>query len=349
MTAGVDLTSRRLQVEDSFEAVNDYLYRLGHTDGLPVVPPTPERVARMLAGYRPDEVIAELPPQMAEATAEKIAINAVMAGCLPEYLPVVVAAVAAVADRRFNPHTVQATTNAATPLLLTNGPIRQKLEINCGHGALGPGRLSNATIGRALRLVMLNVGGSSPGVVSKSTLGQPGRYSLCLGENEEESPWDPLHVERGFPRETSAVTAICAAGTLNIFDNGSQTAEDLLRTVAGSLRSFGSNNVDLPGETCLILSPEHAAMLDDGGFSKHRLQEALFERTSIPVAEVSAGVVAKMRRKDRPEVNGVLYLTPSPREIIIIVAGGQGGQSAYVPTMGGHSWSVTKPIEEKGA
>ena len=351
MTRGVELTSRRLQVEDSFEAVNDPLYRLGHTDGLPVVPPTAERVERMLAGYSPQEVIAELPPQMAEATVEKIAINAVMAGCLPEYLPVVIAAVSAVADRRFNAPTVQATTNAAAVLLVINGPIRERLEINGGHGALGPGRRSNAAIGRALRLVLLNVGGSSPGAVSKSTLGSPGRYTMCLGENQEalpEASWEPLHVERGFPPDTSTVTAVCAAGTFNIFDNGSQTARDLLTTIVGSMRSLGSNNVDLQGETCLILCPEHAQMLAGGGLSKSQVREVLFEQTAIPVASVSTGVVAKMRRKDRPEVNGLLYLTPTPDEIILVVAGGEGGHSAWVPTMGGHSWSVTRPIDEKG-
>lgn len=341
--------SRRFQVEDSLEAVNDYLYGRGQTDGLPVYPPTPERVERMLTGTAraADEVVAELPVQMAEATVEKIAINAVMAGCLPEYLPVVIAAVEAVADIRFNPYTIQATTNPATPLLIVNGPIRHTLEINCGHGALGPGRRSNATIGRAVRLVMLNVGGSTPGRVSKSTLGQPGRYTMCLGENEEASPWEPLHVERGFPPERSTVTAVCASGTFNIFDNGSQTAQDMLTTFIGSLRSLGSNNVDAAGEMCLLFCPEHAQMMAQGGLSKAGLRAILYEQTAIPVADVSPGMVAKMRRKDRPEVNGHLYLTPVAEEIMIAVAGGAGPHSTWVPTLGGHSAAVTRSIEER--
>ncbi len=203
-----NLTSNIIEVDDSLEAANDWFCREKLSDGLPIVPPTPERVGRMLDGTRrdPEEVIGVIPPKWAPATIEKIAINAVMAGCLPEYLPVVVAAVEAICEPRFNLYGVQATTGYVGPALLVNGPVRKQLEINCDAGVFGPGYRANATIGRTIRLILITVGGGFPGDTDRSTFGWPGKYTMCFGENQEKSPWEPYHVEMGFKADESTVT-----------------------------------------------------------------------------------------------------------------------------------------------
>ncbi len=203
------LRSRRVELgadEDAVEAC----YSRGWTDGLPVVPPTPERVLRMLGGTRrdKDEVVAIVPPDLVECTVEKVAINAVMAGCLPEYLPVVLAAVAAACTDTFNIHGLLATTMSVGPMIVVNGPIRRRIGMNSGINAMGQGNRANASIGRALQLVVRNVGGGRPGGVDRATLGQPGKYTFCFAENEEDSPWEPLSVERGIAPGVSAVTLV---------------------------------------------------------------------------------------------------------------------------------------------
>src|SRR5438309_10040427 len=206
------------------------LFSRGVTDGLPVVPPTRRLVERAVAATGRDagELVARVPPNYGRATVEKIAVNAVMAGCRPEYLPVVIAAVEAVCDEAFDLHGVSATTNAPAPLIVVNGPIRRVLDINCGAGVFGPGWRANATIGRALRLVCVNVGGAIPGVVSMSTLAHPGRYTYCIGEHEEASPWESLAVEHGFARGHSTVAVLAADAPLGVYDQRSRVPEDLL-------------------------------------------------------------------------------------------------------------------------
>src|SRR6266446_8521381 len=213
------------------------LYARGVTDGLPVVPPTRALVERTVAASGRDagELIAEVPPNYGRATVEKIAVNAVMAGCRPEYLPVVIAAVEAICDPAFDLHGVSATTNAPTPLVVINGPVRSKLDINCGAGVFGPGWRANATIGRAVRLVCVNLGGARPGVVSMSTLAHPGRYTYCIGEHEEASPWESLAVEHGFAPEQSTVALLAADAPLGVYAQRSRTPEDLLPTLAASM------------------------------------------------------------------------------------------------------------------
>src|SRR5919201_1321911 len=209
------------------------LFEKGVTDGLPVVPPTRERVDRAIeaSGRAGDEVVALVPPNYGRATVEKIAVNAVMAGCRPEYLPVVLAAVEAVCDEAFDLHGVSATTNAPAPLLIINGPVRKALDVNCGAGVFGPGWRANATIGRAVRLVCVNVGGAVPGVVSMSTLAHPGRYTYCIGENEEASTRESLAVEHGFAADESTVAVLAADAPLGVYDQRSRRAEDLLGTI----------------------------------------------------------------------------------------------------------------------
>ena len=210
----------------------EVLFARGVTDGLPVVPPTAARVAAAVtaSGRSPAELIAEMPPRYGRATVQRIAINAVMAGCRPDYLPVVLAAVEAMCDDRFCLLGVSGTTDAVAPLVIVNGPIRRALDINAGAGVFGPGWRANATIGRAVRLCWVNIGGAQPGVISMSTFGGPSRYSACIGENEEASPWEPLHVEHGFDHADSTMAVMAAEAPQVVADTRSRTAPDLLST-----------------------------------------------------------------------------------------------------------------------
>jgi hypothetical protein len=338
---------------DAIEA----LYARGVTDGLPVVPPTRARVARALAasGRAADELVGLVPPNYGRATVEKIAVNAVMAGCRPEYLPVVIAAVEAVCDEAFDLHGVSATTNAPSPLVVVNGPVRQALDINCGAGVFGSGWRANATIGRALRLVCVNVGGATPGVVSMSTLAHPGRYTYCIGEREEASPWEPLSVEHGVPPGQSAVAVLAADAPLGVYDHQSRTPEDLLATIAGSLAVVSHHKATHWGDTLLVLGPEHAATIGGAGWSKADVRRFLWERLRRPVRDLLPGrdggeglpahVLAKYAHPETEET-----LVPkfrSPENIKIVVAGGTAGRfSAIVPgwTFARSSRLVVKPI-----
>ncbi len=324
------------------------LYARGVTDGLPVVPPTRERVGRAVAasGRAPDELVALVPPNYGRATVEKIAINAVMAGCRPEYLPVVLAAVEAVCDDAFDLHGVSATTNAPAPLVVVNGPVRGTLEINCGAGVFGPGWRANATIGRALRLVCVNVGGAKPGVVSMSTFAHPGRYTYCIGEHEEASPWEPLCVEHGFAPGASTVAVLAADAPLGVYDQRSRTPEDLLGTIAASLAVVSHHKMTHWGDTLLVLSPEHAAIVGGAGWTKADVRGWLWKRLQRPVSDLlpgkngGDGLPEHVLKKFKDPASDT---TPIPKfrqaeNIKIVVAGGTAGRfSAIVP-----GWTFSK-------
>src|SRR5438874_5104761 len=228
-----ELASVRHEVPDTLEAI-EYCYRQGWTDGLPVVPPTEERVRQFLdaAGLEPDAVLGEVVDRARVITAEKVAINAVMAGCLPAYLPVVVAAVQAMTADPFCLHGSMASTGGAAPLVVVNGPIRAELGLNSGVNVFGPGNRANATIGRALRLILLNVCDAQPGVLDQATMGHPGKYAYCIAEHEEETSWQPLHAARGLPRELSAVTVMAAEAPHYVKNAFGTTAEEVLTSVA---------------------------------------------------------------------------------------------------------------------
>ncbi len=284
------LQSRRVEIggeEDPIEAC----YARGWSDGLPVVPPTPERVERMLSGTRRDraELVAVVPPDYAECTVEKVAISAVMAGCLPEYLPVVMAAVEAVCTDEFNIHGLAATTMAVGPVVIVNGPIRQRIGMNSGINALGQGNRANATIGRALQLVVRNVGGARPGGVDRATLGNPGKYTLCFAENEEDSPWDSLAQERGVEAEASAVTVFGADAPHLVIDQLSRTPESLAISLAGTLRALANAKLVLGFDAFIVIGPEHARVFSDGGWSKARLRQELLEILTMPAADLVRG------------------------------------------------------------
>ncbi len=237
-----------LSVPDDLIDFNEECERRRWTDGLPLIPPTVERVAKMLRGTSraPTEIVAYIAPGFGAASIERIAINAVMAGCKPKYLPVLLAAVEAVSDRRFNLQALQATTHAVTPWIVINGPIAAELEVNSGINCLGQGAWSNATLGRALRLVLQNIGGALPGEMDRATQGQPGKYTFCCAENEAGNPWAPLHVERGFNTQESVVTVIGAGGTLNM-NTHTKDAHDLLRVIADRMKFPTGNDYHFSG------------------------------------------------------------------------------------------------------
>ena len=342
----VRLDSQRIEVADDFEAVQALYLERGWSDGLPIVPPTPERVEAMLASldsslFTPQQVIAEIPPNWGGATVERLAINAVMAGCRPEYLPIIVAAVEAMGDPAFNFYAIQATTHPCAPLLIINGPIRTELGFNSGSGAYGPGWQPNATIGRSIRLALLNIGGGYPGVGDMSTQGAPSKYTYCVAENEEENPWQPLHLERGFRPEQNAVTVLAGEPPHNINDHTGRSADDILTIIAGAMAVTGANNAYTGGETLLALGPEHAATIARDGLSKRDVAEWLHRRARIPLERYTRDTMLErfghIPEEPVPMVN-------TPEDLAIIVLGGPGKHSSWIPTFGGSTHSVTREI-----
>ncbi len=288
--AGSRLRSRRIALGELEDAIESCFAR-GWSDGLPLVPPTAERVLRMLEGTRraPDEVVATVPPDFAECTVEKVSVNAVLAGCRPEYLPVVLAAVEAACTDEFNIHGVLATTYFVGPVVIVNGPIARAIGMNSGVNALGQGNRANATIGRALQLVIRNVGGGRPGEVDRATLGTPGKYTFCFAEDEERSPWEPLSVERGVPRGTSAVTLFAGEGPRPVFDQLSRTPESLARSLAWCLRPIPHPKLVRDYDAVVVISPEHGRVFREAGWSKGRLREEIARVLTVPGAELVRG------------------------------------------------------------
>src|SRR5947207_4662707 len=263
------------------------LYARGVTDGLPVVPPTRARVARAIAasGRGPDELVGLVPPNYGRATVEKVAVNAVMAGCRPDYLPVVLAAVEAACDSAFNLHGMSTSTHFSAPLIVVNGPIREHIGLNCSFGVFGPGYRANATIGRALRLVMINVGGAKPGETSMSTFGHPGRYTYCIGEHEEASPWPPYSATRGIAKGESAVTVFAGEAPHGISDHASRTARSLAGSLGWSMSGLWNiKHFPLYSHTMLIVGPEHARTFADARWTREQLARHLYETGRPPYA-----------------------------------------------------------------
>jgi hypothetical protein len=354
----MNLTSDLIEVEDSWEAVNDWFLQEKLSDGLPIVPPTPERVARMLNGTRRDteEVVGLIPPKWARCSIEKIAINAVMAGCAPEYLPVLIAAVEAMCEARFNLYGVQATTGYVGPALLLNGPIRKALDVNCGAGVFGPGFRSNATIGRAIRLILITVGGGYPGDTDRSTFGWPGKYTMCFGENQEKSPWEPYHVEFGFKPEESTVTVFGINGFLPIHTAGN-TGEQALSSLAEVLKMHhGVSHLDVGsfggGTPLIALGVEDAEIMARDGIGKKQIKQYLWEHASVKFSEIPARRKGHKSDeellKESPNVTSdqVVHLSTKPEDIMIIVCGGKHRHSVFLPMWTGrNTLCVIKPIQ----
>ncbi len=288
------LRARKIEIapqDDEFE----FMFDQGFTDGLPVVPPTPERVIRMLSGTRrdPQQVVAQVPPNMGEATVEKIAINAVLAGCRPDYLPVVIAALEAVCTDAFNIHGVMATTMGASPVLVVNGPIRARIGMNMKIGALGQGNRANAAIGRAVRLAIRNIGGAKPGGTERSTLGNPMKFTMCFAEWEERSHWSPLHVERGFAPTDSVVTAYAmSSGPSLIVDQTSRTAAQIAGSIGLAMEAIHHPRAHMMSDALLVVCPEHVDTLNTGGYTKADLRRRIQEVTSRPLRELVSDEVS---------------------------------------------------------
>jgi hypothetical protein len=343
--------ARTLEVDDEYGSINELYQERGWTDGLPIVPPTPARVAELLrwTDREPREVVAVLPPRQGEATVERLAVNAVMAGCRPEYFPVLLTAVEAVADPAFNLDAVQATTHPVTPLLIVNGPIGRQIGLNSGYNAFGQGFRANLSIGRALRLVLMNVGGGIPGSGDRSTQGSPAKIAYCVAENEDANPWEPLSVERGFARGASTVTAFPCEGPHNIQDHFSTTGLGVLRTVAGAMGQAGSNNLLARGWPLLSLGPEHAATVARDGFSKRDVKEFVFEHARFPLGRLGEEYQRQQReRHGLPDDPAVMApIVDAPDRLTVIVVGGAGKHSSWQPSFGRETGPVTRTIARR--
>lgn len=335
-----DLRSRRIELaplEDDMESP----FERGWTDGLPIVPPTEVRVLRMLEGTMRgrDEVVGVIPPDLVRCTVEKVAINAVMAGCKPEYLPVVLAAVEAACMDEFCMHGLLATTWFSGPVVIVNGPVTRAIGMNSGGNALGQGNRANATIGRALQLVIRNIGGGRPGGVDRATLGNPGKYTFCFAEDESGSPWEPLSVERGFDAGVSTVTLFAGDGVQGIFDQQSRTPESLARSFAACLRSLVHPKIAMASDAFLVVSPEHGRVFGEGSWSKSKLKDELNGLLQLPGKDLvrGAGGIAE----GIPErLAGATLPKFRPGGLNIVYAGGKAGMFSAI--IGG--WVASGPM-----
>jgi hypothetical protein len=337
------------EAADDIDAINRLYRERRWSDGLPIVPPSSARVDRMLehSTRRRDEIVAQVAPGYGTATVERIAINCVMAGCDPEYLPVLVAATEAVADPAFNLQGIQATTNPVAVWVIVNGPMAKTLGVNAGFNCIGQGTWANATIGRAMRLILQNIGGALPGEMDRATQGQPGKYTFCCAENEEASPWEPLHVERGFRCDQSTVTVVGAEGTLNM-NTHSKQAMELVRVIAETLVHPPSNEYVHGGEPWLMIGPEHAEIFKRGGMSKSEVKRQLWEQSKMPAGRLSTKELERVRDSRTQELgkltaDSLLPISPRPEDVMLIVAGGAGTHSVYVPCFG-NSRAITLEI-----
>jgi hypothetical protein len=330
-TGAARLRSRRIEIGDQEDDVEASFER-GWSDGLPVVPPTPERVARMLTGTtrEADEVVAVVPPDLVECTVEKVATNAVMAGCKPEYLPVVLATIEAACTDEFNMHGLLATTYFSGPVVIVNGPIARAIGMNSGVNALGQGNRANATIGRALQLVVRNVGGGRPGEVDRATLGNPGKYTFCFAEDDAGSPWEPLHVERGLDPGASAVTLFAGDGVRGVVDQLSRTPESLARSLAACLRAVPHPKLALGFDAVLVVTPEHARVFREAGWSKARVREELLEQLQLRGDEVVRGADGIAEGLPETLVGTTVAKFPDNGLLLVHAGGGAGLFSAII-------------------
>jgi hypothetical protein len=318
------------------DAWADYVEAQGWTDGLPLVPPAEEAVARMMEGARGDnEPFPAITPRQVVPTLRSLAANAVMAGCRPEYFPAVLAALRGVLVADYNLHGTLATTHSCAPMVMVNGPLRTALNINCGSNCFGQGWRANAAIGRALQLILLNVGGGRPGVMDRSTFGSPAKYTFCFGENEEESPFPPYHVRHGYRAEESVVTVMSAEPNHNLNDHGSTSGLGLLTTFAGAIASPAANTVYAKGPYFIIFGPEHAATLARDDWTVEKIQQFLFEKARVPLFQVSKENQQIYEESGHLPEDGFYKVAPTPDDIHVAVAGGPGKHSAWVPSFGG--------------
>jgi peroxiredoxin len=318
----------RLDAASSFDELEE-MFERGWTDGLPVIPPTPQRVEAMLGGRDGDESLGPVPPGLGEATLARVAACAVLAGCRPEYFPVVLAGARAALKPEFNLNGQAVTTQPAGQLIVVNGPVRELLDLNSGIGALGPGRRANLTIGRALRLLVSLTGEGYPGRLDRSTLGHPGKLGFCIAEDEETSPWEPFHVERGFTAEQSVITLVAGDAPLSISDHRSTTPEELVRVLGWAAAATWSPNWwPLGAPSLFVICPEHAEMFRHAGWGKDRVRQEMFAAVRRPAHELRWG-------ETTPEVlvardDDMIPKWSAPEDILLLVAGGEAGRYSAV-------------------
>jgi hypothetical protein len=337
-----------LEIDDTPEALLEAFVERGWCDGLPIVPPTEDRVRAMLGGAPADRSLGAMPPLWHEATLQALAVNAVMAGCRPEHLPVIVAAVEAMLDPAFNLYGVQATTHPVAPLLVVNGPYAREIGLHAGSGCFGPGFRANATIGRAIRLILMNVGGAWPGRHDMATQGSPAKFSYCIAENEAASPWEPLAAG-------DVVTVYGGEAPHNINDHVSTTAAGILATVAHTAVTLGSNVgwYLAQSQLLVVLGPEHAQTIAAEGLGRGDVQRFVYEHARLPLKTLKLG--GMWGAQDWPPWMMALRdddvrppRVPGPEDVLVVVAGGPGKHSSVVPNCC-FSRAVSRPIEPEGA
>lgn len=351
MNAQVGRRARRHEIAADPSAADRYIEQCGWGDGLPVIPPTEKLVAGMLAATRRSahEVLGRMEPHKGEVTVEKVAANAVMAGCYPEHFRVVLASVKAVLQEQFHVGSSACTTGGAAPVIIVSGPIAEKMEINSGTGCFGGGYRANASIGRALRLTMRNLGGAKPGGEEKSTHGWPGKLTCCFAENEKRSPWEPLRVDAGYPRDASTVTVVAVRGLYPVCEGTQTTGTGILETLSGAMRAMGSPiyNQGARNEipVVVVLGPEHATEIARAGFSKQNVRRYLFEHAQLPMRELAgrmyAGTDPFPSWIDVNDPDAMVPMVANPDGFIVVVAGGDGRHSAWMP-----AWNVSQGATE---
>jgi hypothetical protein len=348
------LNAQRISAPVDPELLQEWFFERRWSDGFPVIAPTPEAVARMMAGIAraPGDVIGAIPPRRGIATIEQVAINAVMAGCRPAHMPVLITAIEAMLEPCFNLASIQATTHPVAPLLIVHGPVARTLCMNAGAGTFGPGSMSNAVLGRAIRLILWNIGGAHAGAADRSTQGSPSKYSFCIAENTEASPWGSFVAERGLPADASAVTVFGGEPPHNVNDHEHGDAEGILTVAGDVLRTLGGNTWFIAWhgqkQLMLILGPEHAASIAAAGWSRRQVREYLHRVTSRRRDELRLGGMYGMRDWP-PSLNGMaddalIPIVPSADDILVLVAGGEGKHSAALPSFGA-TVAVTRRIE----
>lgn len=351
----MQLASRVFESKDIGSAV-EFCYEQRWTDGLPVVPPTPDAVERIIAYLRrdPNEVIGVIAPRDGVATIETIAINCVMAGCKPEYVPIVIAAIEAMVEERFNLNGVQTTTHSCAPLLMVSGPAVKSLGFNTKECAFGHGCRASATLGRAVRLILWNIGGGYPGEPCKTTQGHPGYYSFCIADDPDANPWEPLHVERGFKPDDTAVTIAAVEGPHLISSGaGYGSAKDVLYVLADSIATLGSPQVS-GGDMVLVLAPMAATNLANAGLSKTDVKRELMRLATRPVREVKRrGSIAEThpmhwnKIADPNDGNARVPFVRDLENLIILVAGGWGSGGAFSSLCAGWGARRSHPVHKR--
>jgi len=332
---------------DAF-AVNEFYHAKGWTDGLPIVPPTEERVSECLdaAGFAPGDIIGIEQVRQRPIIAEKAAINAVLAGCLPAYMPVVVAVLGAMCDAQYNLHGTSASTGGAAPFIVVNGPVRTLIGMNATHNVLGNGNRANATIGRAIRLVLINVLGVIPGEMDRSTLGHPGKFTFCIAEDEEDSPWAPLAQEREIPEGQSAVTVMAAGAPRQIMNEWTADPEQILETFAAEMRHNMLTYSVWAGNYVLVIPKQLRDLLVAAGWQKRDIREYIFRSARVVRSDwAKVGKANIVDRSGGPMQEFTALKEPS--DLLIVAAGGPaGGFGAVIPPwLGSKARAVTKPVD----